>query len=101
VQRFYETRLCRSAWRKVYPPFVWPAKIPIPAAPKAVFTFHFNKLLGYFGIFTTASRAVVPHFRFKKDLIPYLNSSHAESSGAFKFKWVALKNNIFYKYILG
>jgi len=32
VQRFYETRLCRSVFRKVYPPFVWLAKIPIPAA---------------------------------------------------------------------
>jgi len=28
----------------------------------------------YFGIFTAAHRAVVPHFRFKKDLILYLNS---------------------------
>ena len=41
---------------------------------------------GYFGIFTTAHRAVVPHFRFKKDLILYLNSSRAASSGEFKFK---------------
>jgi hypothetical protein len=40
---------------------------------------------GYFGIFTTAHRAVVPHFRFKKDLILYLNSSRAASSGEFKF----------------
>jgi hypothetical protein len=29
---------------------------------------------------------VVPHFRFKKDLILYLNSSRAASSGEFKFK---------------
>jgi hypothetical protein len=78
VQRFYETRLCRSVWRK--------AKIPIPAAPKTGFPLRFNKLLGYFGIFTTAQRAVVPHFRFKKDLILYLNSSRAASSGEFKFK---------------
>jgi hypothetical protein len=41
---------------------------------------------GYFGIFTTAYRAAVPHFRFKKDLILYLNSSRAASSGEFKFK---------------
>jgi hypothetical protein len=41
---------------------------------------------GYFGIFATAHRAVVPHFRFKKDLILYLNSSRAASSGEFKFK---------------
>jgi hypothetical protein len=41
---------------------------------------------GYFGIFTTAHRAVVPHFRFKKDLILYLNSSRAARSGEFKFK---------------
>ena len=47
---------------------------------------RFNTLLGYFGIFTTAHRAVVPHFRFKKDLILYLNSSRAASSGEFKFK---------------
>jgi len=40
----------------------------------------------YFGIFTAAHRAVVPHFRFKKDLILYLNSSPAASSGEFKFK---------------
>jgi len=33
--------------------------------------------MGYFGIFTTAHRAVVPHFRFKKNLILYLNSSRA------------------------
>ena len=26
---------------------------------------------GYFAIFTTAHRAMVPHFRFKKDLRPY------------------------------
>jgi hypothetical protein len=38
---------------------------------------RFNTLLGYFGIFTTAHRAVVPHFRFKKNLILYLNSSRA------------------------
>jgi hypothetical protein len=57
VRRFYETRLCRSVWRK--------AKIPIPAAPKTEFPLRFNTLLGYFGIFTTAHRAVVPHFRFK------------------------------------
>jgi len=78
VQRFYETRLCRSVWRK--------AKIPILAAPKTGFPLRFNTLLGYFGIFTTAHRAVVPHFRFKKDLILYLNSSRAASSGEFKFK---------------
>jgi hypothetical protein len=47
---------------------------------------RFNTLLGYFGIFTTARWAVVPHFRFKKDLILYLNSSRAASSGEFKFK---------------
>jgi hypothetical protein len=41
---------------------------------------------GYFGIFTTARQAVVPHFRFKKDLIIYLNSSRAASRGEFKFK---------------
>jgi hypothetical protein len=41
---------------------------------------------GYFGIVTTAHRAVVPHFRFKKDLILYLNSARAASSGEFKFK---------------
>jgi hypothetical protein len=86
VQRFYETRLCRSVWRKVYPPFVWLAKIPIPAAPKTGFPFRFNTLLGYFGIFTTAHRTMVPHFRFKKVLILYLNSSRAESSGEFKLK---------------
>jgi hypothetical protein len=45
---------------------------------------------GYFGIFTTAHRAVVPHFRFKKDLILYLNSSRAASSGEFKFKILAV-----------
>jgi hypothetical protein len=78
VQRFYETRLCRSVWRK--------AKIPIPSAPKTGFPLRFNTLLGYFGIFTTAHRAVVPHFRFKKDLILYLNSSRAASSREFKFK---------------
>jgi hypothetical protein len=86
VQRFYETRLCRSVWRKVYPPFVWLAKIPIPAAPKTGFPLRFNTLLGYFGIFTTALRVVVPHFRFKEDLILYLNLSRAASSGEFKFK---------------
>jgi len=41
---------------------------------------------GYFGIFTTAHRALIPHFRFKKDLTLYLNSSRAASSGEFKFK---------------
>ena len=40
----------------------------------------------YFGIFTTAHRAVAPHFCFKKDLILYLNSPRAASSGEFKFK---------------
>ena len=41
---------------------------------------------GYFGIFTTVHRAVVSHFRFKKDLILYLNSSRAASSGELKFQ---------------
>ena len=77
---------CRSVRRKVYPPFVWLAKIPIPSAPETGFPLRFNKLLGCFGIFTTAHRVVVPHFRFKKDLILYLNSSRAVSSGEFKFK---------------
>jgi hypothetical protein len=89
VQRFYETPEGLSSGsnkRKVYPPFVWLAKIPIPAAPKTVFPLRLNTLLGYFEIFTPAHRAVVPHFRFKKDLILYLNSSRAESSGEFKFK---------------
>jgi len=86
VQRFYEPRLCRSVWRKVSPPFVWLAKIPIPAAPKTGFPLRFNTLLGYLGIFTTAHRAVIPHFRFKKDLILYLNSSRTANSGEFKFK---------------
>jgi len=45
-----------------------------------------QQVTGYFGIFTTAHRAVVPHFRFKKDLILYLNSSRAASCGEFKFK---------------
>jgi hypothetical protein len=49
---------------------------------------------GYFGIFTTAHRAVVPHFRFKKDLILYLNSSRAASSGEFKFKQVSLIESV-------
>jgi hypothetical protein len=40
----------------------------------------------YFGIFTTAHKAVVPNFRFKKDLILYLNSSRSASSGEFEFK---------------
>jgi hypothetical protein len=48
-----------------------------PAAPKTGFPLRFNTPLGYFGIFTTAQRAVVPHFRFTKDLILYLNSSRA------------------------
>jgi hypothetical protein len=34
-----------------------------------------HQATGYFGIFTTVHRAVAPHFRFKKDLILYLNSS--------------------------
>jgi hypothetical protein len=62
------------SWRKVYQPFAWLAKIPIPVAPETGFPLRFNTLLGYFGIFITAHRAVVPHFRFKKDLILYLNS---------------------------
>jgi hypothetical protein len=41
---------------------------------------------GYFGIFTTAFRAAVSHFRFKKVLGLFLNSSRAASSGEFKFK---------------
>jgi hypothetical protein len=48
---------------------------------------------GYFGIFTTAHGAVVQHFRFKKDLILYLNSSRAASSGEFKFKKNSKKKN--------
>jgi hypothetical protein len=49
VQRFYETPEGLSSGsnkRKVYQPFVWLAKIPIPAAPKAGFTLHFKKLRG-------------------------------------------------------
>jgi hypothetical protein len=45
---------------------------------------------GYFGFFTEAHRALVPHFRFKKDLILYLNSSRAASRGEFKFKLLSI-----------
>jgi len=38
VQRFYETRLCRSVWRK--------AKIPIPAASYGVFPNFYHSPLG-------------------------------------------------------
>jgi hypothetical protein len=72
VQRFYETPEGLSSGSNKRK-----AKIPIPAAPKTGFPLRFNTLLGYFGIFTTAHRPVVPHFRFKKDLILYLNSSRA------------------------
>jgi hypothetical protein len=41
---------------------------------------------GAFRNFATAHRTVVLHFRFKKDLILYLNSSRPASSGEFKFK---------------
>jgi len=51
------------------------AKIPIPL-----------QATGCFGVFITTLRAVAPHFRFKKDLIFYLNSSRAANSGEFKFK---------------
>jgi len=68
VQRFYQTRLCRSVWRK--------AKIPIPAASYGVFRNFYHSPPG----------GCVPHFRFKKDLMLYLNSSRAASSGEFKFK---------------
>jgi hypothetical protein len=82
VQRFYETPEGLSSGSNKRK-----AKIPIPPAPQAGFPLRSNKLAsGYFGIFTTAHRAVVPHFRFKKDLILYLNSSRAASSGEFKFK---------------
>jgi hypothetical protein len=72
VQRFYETPEDLSSGSNKRK-----AKIPIPAAPKTGFPLRFNTLLGYFGIFTSAHRAVVPHFSFKKDLILYLNSSRA------------------------
>jgi hypothetical protein len=73
VQRFYETPEGLSSGSNKRK-----SKIPIPAAPQAGFPLRSNKLAtGYFGIFTTAHRAVVPHFRFKKDLILYLNSSRA------------------------
>jgi hypothetical protein len=81
VQRFYETPEDLSSGSNKRK-----AKIPIPPAPKTGFSLRFNTLLGYFGIITTAHRAVVPQFRFKKDLILYLNSSRAASSGEFKFK---------------
>ena len=81
VQRFYETPAGKPSGSNEQK-----AKIPIPAAPKTGFPLRFNTLLGYFGNFTSAHQAVVPHFRFKKDLILYLNSSRAESSGEFKFK---------------
>ena len=72
MQRFYETpEGLSSGFNKRK------AKIPIPAAPKTIFPLRLNTLLGYFEIFTTAHRAVVPHFRFKKDLLLYLNSSRA------------------------
>jgi hypothetical protein len=41
---------------------------------------------GVFRNFYHSPPAVVSHFRFKKDLILYLNSSRAASSGEFKFK---------------
>jgi hypothetical protein len=46
---------------------------------------------GYFGNFTTAHRAVVTHFRFKKDFILYLNSSRAASSGELESKSLQTK----------
>jgi hypothetical protein len=80
VQRFYETLEGLSSGSNKRK-----AKIPITAAQKTGFPLRFNTLLGYFGIFTTAHRAVVPHFRFKKDFTLYLNSSRVASSGEFKF----------------
>jgi hypothetical protein len=74
------------SWRKVYPPFVWLAKIPIPAAQKTGFPLRFNKLLGYFGIFAATLRVEPPHFRFEKDFNLYLNSSRAARRGEFRFK---------------
>jgi len=61
---------------------------------------------GYFGIFTTAHRTVVPHFRFKKDLILYLNSA-LQAAGNSNLNMIyyintilKLLNNNFYPDIL-
>jgi hypothetical protein len=49
VQRFYETPEGLSSGsnkRKVYPPFVWMAKIPIPATQKTGFPLRSDKQRG-------------------------------------------------------
>jgi hypothetical protein len=74
--------------------FGW-LKFLSPQPRRRDFRFASTSFWGYFGIFTTAHRAVVPHFRFKKDLIFYLNSSRAASSGEFKFKPFLNKNKGF------
>jgi hypothetical protein len=53
--------------RKVYPPFVWRAKIPIPAAPM---NRDLRQATGYYGIYAEILRISTPHFRNKKDLYP-------------------------------
>jgi len=45
-----------------------------------------QQITWYFGIFTTTHRVMVSHFRFRKHLILYLNSSCAAGSREFKFK---------------
>jgi hypothetical protein len=87
VQRFYETRLYRSVWRK--------AKIPIPAAPKTGFPPHniggqvrfaSTRFWGISEFLPQPNGLWYRTFALKKDLILYLNSSRAASSGEFKFK---------------
>jgi hypothetical protein len=50
-------------------------------SPENGISASLQQAFGVFRNFPTAHRAVGPHFRFKKDLILYLNSSRAASSG--------------------
>jgi hypothetical protein len=82
VKRFYETPAPLKAGRDLINERL---KFLSPQPESGIYA-SLQQATGYFGIFTTALRAVVPNFRFKKDLILYLNPSRAASSGEFKFK---------------
>ena len=61
-----------------------------PQPRRRDFLFASTRFWGTSEFLPQPHRAVAPHFRFKKDLILYLNSSRAASSGEFKFNDQAL-----------
>jgi hypothetical protein len=86
VQRFYEIPSPLKAGRDL----INERLKFLPRSPESGIYASLQQATGYFGIFTTAHRAVVPHFHFKKDFILYLKKGRAIAGPAFSFVFCGL-----------